>query len=449
MGAIKNSPSNNLFFAFRDCALQHIAPGSQVCVALSGGVDSVVLLHLFAELRIDFSLTLTAVHIHHGLSPNADHWAFTCQQLCADLDIPLQTYNLTLDHHSPLGIEAAARQARYAQFAKLPVDFIALGHHRDDQAETFLLQLLRGAGVKGLAAMPVVRQQCNHPAYFRPLLDQDRSNIIVWANQHQLRWIEDESNCDTRYARNFLRHDILPLLSQRYPAWRTTIARSAQNMAEATLLLDELAQLDAVQGIQAKRINCTYLASLSQARARNLLRYFLSLHQVAMPSQLRLTEMLRQLVLTNASGSLAIEHAEHTLYRYQSYGYLVKRLALPASNLVWRWQGETQLVLPELDGTLYFEQRQSQVPGLSLFRLNDVNIRLRQGGETFHPDCHRPNRTLKSLLQTVGLPPWQRKRTPLIYNGETLVYVPGIGAACNWQAAPDEHALHIIWRPNR
>lgn len=448
MGAIKISPSNNLVIAFRSCALQYLAPDSRVCIALSGGVDSVVLLHLFAQLRADYPLALSAVHIHHGLSPNAGHWAQTCQQLCAEMDIPLQTYNITLNRNSALGIEAAARQARYAQFAQQPVDFIALGHHRDDQAETFLLQLLRGAGVKGLAAMPIVRQHSNHPAYFRPLLDQDRSSIIDWANQHQLRWIEDESNLGTRYARNFLRHDILPLLSQRYPAWRTTIARSARNMAEATVLLDELAQLDAVQGIQAERISCAYLASISQARARNLLRYFLSMHDVAMPSQLRLTEMLRQLTQTGMDGSIAIDHADHTLHSYQSYGYLIKTLAAPASSLCWRWQGETHLVLTELNGILHFEQRQSQALGLSLPKLHDVNVRLRQGGETFRPDCRRPNRTLKSLLQTARMPPWQRDRTPLIYSGDTLIYVPGIGAACGWQAAPGEHALHIVWQPS-
>lgn len=444
MDATKTPQSNSIYATFRARVTQLVAPETRVCVALSGGVDSVVLLHLFAQLRTDYPIILSAIHIHHGLSPNADHWAQTCRQLCTTLDIPLRICNISLERRTELGIEAAARHARYEQFRQQGADYIALAHHRDDQAETVMLQLLRGAGVKGMAAMPVIRHQPGQPGYLRPLLDIDRSAILNWAKQRQLRWIEDESNRDSRYARNFLRHDILPLLTQRYPAWRATMARSAQNLAEAAELLDELAQLDAAQAIRARRISCTYLSVITPARARNLLRYFLAMHGLTMPSQIRLAEMLQQLAHAGADSHVAIDHDGYVLHRFQHYGYLVKKRTMPASDSRWRWQGETQLALQPLGGILHFER--GPAPGLDLAKLQDINIRVRLGGEMFRPDCRRPNRRLKDLWQAANIPPWERQRTPLIYSGNTLVHVPALGTACDWQAAADGPALHVIWQ---
>lgn len=443
MDVTKTPLPNKLDATFRAQVTAHIARNSRVCIALSGGVDSVVLLHLFAQLRTDYPMTLSAIHVHHGISVHADHWAQTCQQLCDQLAIPLQTCNINLHHRAELGLEAAARSARYAAFQQQHADFIALAHHRDDQVETLMLQLLRGAGAKGLAGMPVLRQPANQPAYIRPLLDIDRSCILDWANQHGLHWIDDESNLDTHYARNFLRHEILPRLNQRYPAWRATLARSAQNLGEAALLLDELAQLDAIDGIKEQGISCHYLNQLSPPRARNLLRYFLSMHGVTMPSQIALTEMLEQLTQADADRNMAIHHDGHTLHRFQHYGYLVKQFAAPAPDSRWHWQGEPQLALPALGGTLHFSYQPA--PGLDLNKLHNINIRLRLGGEMFRPDIKRPNHRLKSLLQEADIPPWQRDRIPLIYSDDTLIHVPGIGTAHDWQALPASQSLHIGW----
>jgi len=443
MDATKKPLSNKLCTTFRARVTEHVAPDSRVCVALSGGMDSVVLLHLFDQLRASYPLSLSAIHVHHGISVNADHWAETCLQLCHALNIPLQTYKISLARRTELGLEAAARHARYAEFQHQDVDFIALAHHRDDQAETVMLQLLRGAGAKGLAGMGIVRHDGNQPTYLRPLLDIDRNAIHDWAKQKNLHWIEDESNQERRYARNFLRHDILPLLNQRYPAWRATIARSAQNLAEAAELLDELAQIDAVQAIHARRISCDYLTNLTPARARNLLRYFLASQHVSMPSQMRLAEMLMQLNHAGSDSSIVIEHDGYTLHRFQRYGYLVKQLVAPASNSRWRWQGEAQLNLVELGGTLHFEH--ALTSGIDLDKVNNINIRLRQGGEAFRPDCRRPNRRLKILFQEANIPPWERDRTPLIYSDDTLIHVPGVGTACDWQATTGSNSLQIKW----
>lgn len=446
MDATKASPSNKLAEVLRECVVQHLTPGDLVSVGLSGGVDSVVLLHLLAGIRQEFRLHLSAVHIHHGISVNADAWAAACSELCRQLDIPLQIHRTSLDPTSKSGLEATARNARYAIFQQLDTNFIALAHHRDDQAETVLLQLLRGAGVKGLSAMPVLRRNASGPAYLRPLLDIDRSAILDWAMQNKLSWVEDESNQDTQYARNFLRQSVLPLLNRHHPAWRSSIARTAGHMAEAADLLDELAELDAQTGINKNRLDCAYLASINSARARNLLRYFFAQRQLPMPSRLRLADMLDQLIRAADDACIAIDHGGACLRRYRGYAYLPRQMPEPPRDRRWLWQGETELKLAELHGTLYF--RQSRDGGLDPAKLEHINIRLRQGGERFRPDCKRPDRRVKDLFQSAHLPPWERARLPLIYSDNELILIPGIGIACNWQIGPAHAAMQIEWRPD-
>ncbi len=446
MDATKTSPSNNLVDVLKKCAIHYLAPGNAVSVGLSGGVDSVVLLHLLARISQEFRLHLSAVHIHHGISTNADAWADACCRICRQLDIPLQIHTVNLDPASKSGLEATARNARYAIFRKLDADFIALAHHRDDQAETVFLQLLRGAGVKGLSAMPTLRRDAGGPAYLRPLLDIDRSAILDWAVQNKLSWVEDESNQDTRFTRNFLRLSVLPLLQRHYSGWRTAIARTAGHMAEAAGLLDQLAELDAQTGIDENRLDCRYLASLNSARARNLLRYYFAQRQLPMPGQLRLSDMLDQLIGAADDACIAIDHGDACLRRYRGYAYLLRQMAEPPHGRRWLWQGEDELKLPELHGTLYF--RQSSDGGLDPARLQHINIRLRQGGERLRPDCKRPVRRVKDLLQLAQLPPWERERLPLIYSGDELIHIPGIGTACNWQTGAAKAAIRIEWQPD-
>ena len=442
MDATKKSPLNKVYTSFLVAVTPHVTATSRVCVGLSGGVDSIVLLHLFSQLRLVIPFDLSALHVHHGISQHADDWLIFCQHRCNELNIPFIGQRANLNRNAASGLEAEARAARYQHYAQQVTDFIALAHHRDDQAETLMLQLLRGAGAKGLAAMSKYRIQPNQPTYLRPLLDVDRSDIIAWAQAHQLNWVEDDSNTDTHYARNFLRHHFLPLLNQRYPAWRTTMARSASNLAEAATLLDELAAIDAQLGIDDQRLSCHHLRCLSPTRTRNLLRYFFTLHRTRMPSQARLDDMLAQLSHVQHNNHLAIEHDEHTLYCYQDYAYLVKNKPRPGIQQRWLWQDTTSLILPLL-GTLHFQPGLGT--GIKREQLVDINIRLRSGGEVFRPDRKRPNRRLKDLFQLSHIPPWQRDYLPLIYSGDTLIHVPGIGTACKWQANQGEDSIEITW----
>ena len=238
MASSKKLPANKtlqyqLKTFLADIFLSQSLVNPKLVVGFSGGLDSCVLLHLLAECRQTLSFQLQAYHVHHGLSPNADAWADFCQDVCSKLNIPFTLSKVEINRNSGTGLEAAAREARYRALQSSGADFICLAHHQDDQAETLLLQLARGAGVKGLAGMAGLNKKL-----LRPLLDVSRVDLERYAKQHQLAWIEDESNIDTKFDRNFMRHEVLPKLEKKYPAIRQTISRAAQHMAVSYTHLD-------------------------------------------------------------------------------------------------------------------------------------------------------------------------------------------------------------------
>jgi tRNA(Ile)-lysidine synthase len=428
-------------------ALSPLVPnGSSLLAGLSGGVDSVVLLHLLAQIAPRFSWHLRALHVHHGISRHADDWAAFCTELCAQHSIPLQIEHVDITPLREMGIEAAARQLRHAALARQKADFIALAHHRDDQAETLLLQLLRGAGVRGASAMPVLKTRHDGAALLRPLLDVDRSELEAYAREHGLSWVEDDSNADVSYPRNFLRHQVLPVLEQRFPAYRSTLARSARHFAEAARLLDELAAQDAVTAIDGERLTVDVLRQLSEARGKNLLRYFLALREAPIPDSTRLAEMLRQLCAARADAQPCVSWGGWQLRCYRGHAYVLPDV-LPASDFCISWQGETDVVLPASHGVLHFEFVTGQ--GVSRNRLEQgkVQIRPRQGSATIQPAATRPHRTLRNLLQEHDVPPWQRELLPLLFCGDELVCVPGVATAAAYQAQAGEPGVVLTWRP--
>lgn len=237
-----SSPS--LLAAFDNSLQRFDTSGHRVCIGLSGGMDSVVLLELLAQLRGPRSLQLSAIHVHHGLSPNADQWAMFCETLCIARSIPLQTVRIQVDRSQPGGIEAVARNCRYAAFDEIDADFLALAQHADDQAETVLHQLLRGTGLRGMAGMGETRCLREGLILIRPLLRSSRAEIESFAREQRLVWIEDESNADTAYTRNFIRHTILPTLANRFPHYRESLLRAARHATEADEMLSALAMID-------------------------------------------------------------------------------------------------------------------------------------------------------------------------------------------------------------
>jgi tRNA(Ile)-lysidine synthase len=442
MASSRKSSSTDLAARVAAVLAPHVARDSRIQVGLSGGLDSAVLLHLLHRLAPEFGWKISALHVHHGISPNADAWAAFCAACCATLNIPLRTVHIDV---APLrnqhGLEAAARILRHAAYAQSDSDFVALAHHADDQAETLLLQLLRGSGVRGAAAMPFISVPENGNKLIRPLLAFSRQEILDYAQAQQLQWIEDESNADQHYARNFLRHSVFPLLSQRFPAVRQTLARSAGHFAEAAELQNDLAALDARGAINAGWLELTALAQLSPARARNLLRYFLETRGAPVPSAAQLQEMLSQLTSPRQDAAVCVDFAGWQLRRYRGYIWVEPKPPACDPELQLGWQGETELFWPPLEGKVRFDSVQGA--GLSLAKLQHapVHLRLRQGAERLRPYSGARSRSLKNLLQESAVPPWQRARLPLLYCGELLVCIPGVAVAAEFQAAPGESGI--------
>ncbi len=471
---------------------------SSILIGLSGGVDSVVLLHVLHALAPRYSWELSALHVHHGISPNAGAWADFCAGLCARHHIPLCIEHVDIVPLREMGIEAAARKLRHAAFARQPCEFVALAHHADDQAETLLLQLLRGAGVRGASAMPLLAKRKSsgveifpvrpehapghevaleklaatgsagtepenvHTASIvRPFLHCSRQEILDYAAAENLQWMEDESNADDSYPRNFLRHRVLPLLGEKFPAYRDTLARSARHFAEASDLLDELAQLDEPslfpsplgRGGRGEGRTCAddgksllevaRLQSLSQPRAKNLLRYFLHACGAQMPQAVQLVDMLHQLCAAREDAAVCIAYGDWEVRRYQGRVYALRALGEFDPNLILPWNGEAELEWPALAARLSFTR--SQGAGISWAKLQraPVTLRLRRGGATLRPHPHAATRTLKNLFQQHHVPPWQRDRLPLVYCGDELVCVVGVAVAADYQARQDESGVVV------
>lgn len=442
MASSKKLPSADLTARLEHSLTNSVRPGQTLLLGLSGGLDSCVLLHLLARLRDKLAFGLRALHVNHGISPHAGDWESFCAALCAREAVPFESASVVVPRASGLGLEAAAREIRYSVLLSQPVDAVLLAHHQDDQAETLLLQLLRGAGVQGLAAMPA--RSAGHPgqpALLRPLLDVPRTQLLCYARAHALRWIEDESNLDLAYDRNFLRHRVLPRLAERFPACRATLARTAAHLAEAASLLEEVAAADAVHCVRDGSLQIAGLRALSEARATNLLRHWLRGLGSGISSR-RLREVLRQLQ-ARRDARPRIPVAGGSVQRYRDALHFVPA-TMEAALEERLWMGEEVLVLP--GGQLHFQRTQGEGLALSRVETGQLVIRRRLGGERFRPDCRRPTRSLRHLLQEAGMPPWRRETLPLLYLDDRLAWVPGIGVACELRAPPGEVGLQISWR---
>ncbi len=444
MASSKKRRSNDLSGCFVKRLQSFPLAGQRVAVAFSGGLDSTVLLTLMAQESKACGYHLSAVHINHQLSPNANSWQKFCKKRCQELAVPFRAIKVDVAHVSGVSLEAAARESRYAAFASLDVDYVALGHHLDDQIETFFLQLLRGAGDRGLAAMAALKlTPGQRVTYLRPLLDVPRADILLHARKHELKWVDDETNASYDFNRNFLRHAILPLLEERFPAYRTTICRSTQHLAETAQLLREIGAIDLQQAMHANTLNLSYLHGLSPARARNLLLAYLAAQGVPGPSTARLAQLEKQ-IRARPDARIDLKMGAYALRRYQ--GALYVETQRGPEMLCVAWRGQAEQALPGLDGTLLFEKVKGA--GISLEKLQRaaVMIRLRSGGEKFAPDCARPRRSLKNLLQESHIPPWQRQQIPLIYSGKELAAVVGIGIDCRFKANSDETGILVRWQ---
>ena len=413
-------------------------------VALSGGVDSVVLLHLLHQLQKTQNFTLKASHVHHGLSKNADKWVKFCEKLCTKLSVPLDVHRIKLPQKKSLGIEGEARQLRYEKLLQSQTDLVVLAHHEDDQAETFLLQLMRGAGVKGLSSMAHFDETRR---LWRPLLNASRIDIESYAKKYKLKWIEDESNLNIDFDRNFIRSKVLPILKKKFNHIIKVISRSASHLAEAQHLLNDLAKIDLKSHLKSinynHKLQVKSLDKLSNARAKNALRFWLEMNGQMMPSRDLLDELLRQVLTAKKDADLKIQLSkDFEIRRYKDEIYIVQKNQNGQKNYEIIWKGESEIILPN-GQKLTFKKVKGRGINLKFLRDQKLIIRNRQGGESFKPDSKRPTKKIKQLLQESDLPPWERDFFPMIFVGNELAAVPNFGIDQKYQLSPQMSGLEV------
>jgi len=398
--------------------------GRNLKLAYSGGHDSTVLLHLLADLGTTRKLNLQAIHVHHGLHPDADAWTDSCIKQCKKLDVELviEKVKIVVGEH---GLEAAARKARYdalARHIRSERDELLTAHHRDDQAETLLLHLVRGAGVSGLAGMPV-RRRFGAGWLSRPLLEIERESIRAYAHLHGLQWVEDESNLDPAIRRSFLRHSVIPLLSRHWPGAVGSMAQAASHLREAETLLTRLAEED----LETCRLDdggpsAARLATLAPERLRNALRHWILSHGIGAPSTRQLAQLVQLIHQPPKTARAELSWGGHRVRMYQDRLWIVvDDHGLPGdTRLMWDLEKSKTLRMGNLD--LRFTAATGE--GLARSRTGSaIEVRTRQGGERCRLPGRKHHTSVKSLLQQHRISPWERKSMPLLYIDNELAAI--------------------------
>ncbi len=427
-----------------------VEENSAVYVAFSGGLDSHVLLHALSALSSDYPFSLKAIHIDHSLQPQSPDWADHCQQVCDGLSVPLTIRTLSIEQKKGESPEAVARDARYAALAEnLPeAGLVMTAQHRNDQSETLLLQLLRGAGVHGLAAMPASKGFFKG-RLLRPLLVFAREDLLNYANRHKLVWVEDPSNQDSRFDRNFLRNEVLPVLHERWPGLDKSLSRSAGHAASAATMLDDLARADLLYCKVASNhffppciacLSANILVGLSSSHQANALRYWVRMNGLSVPGDERMQSLIHLLEEPSGKGRVNWSGGELRL----------------DSNILWLCDktSEAQVVdefrdwiLPD---TLQFQNLElhatkTKGEGLAKSLLSNYPLRVgfRQGGEQCRMPGDHGNKPLKTLFQDLSIPSWMRDSVPLVFLDDELLAVSSLWSNPHYLPGPDEEGYVI------
>lgn len=426
-----------------------------------------VLLRLAHAYAREHGIALFAFHVHHGLSPHADQWRAHCEHACAALGIGFDHRAITVPKGKS-GVEAAARKLRYAALGDMcrehGVRLMLTAHHLDDQAETVLLQLLRGSGTAGLSGMDAANsapELLGNPdlVMARPLLPVSRAELEAYAREHGIDWVEDESNEDTRYARNALRHQVMPALAQAFPGFQQRFARSAAHAQSAQRLLTELAQQDLAASLDGDALRLAQLRAMSLDRVYNMLRYWFSTRGLSMPSTAWLTEMVAQLLEARDDAQLLVTHPECHVRRHRDRLHITPKLADLAGMRdpddegiiekfaeAFRWNGETELAFPAYGGVLHFEPAEGQGFDADWLRAQRLEIDFRKGGERLKLAPKRPTRSLKAHYQACDVPAWERARLPIVSANGELLFAAGIGMDCRHFGESGTALVSLRWQ---
>ena len=426
-----------------------LVPGyraARLCVAFSGGIDSTALLVVLARMRA-LRGRLRAIHVDHGLQPRSGAWADHCRKVARRLGVPLEVVAVAVDRATGVSLEAAAREARYGALAQRlgPHEVLLTAQHADDQLETVLLQLLRGAGLPGLAAMPAFAPFASG-WLVRPLITTERSEIEQWARSCKLEWIEDDSNEDERRDRNYLRRRVAPQLRARWPAVSAAVARTARHAAEGQRLLEALARADVERAADGDALSVPRLRSLTGDRRRNALRFWIARSNHPVPDSSRLAELAGPVLEARRDanprvawgGVIVQRHADRLTLRHATAATALEPLA-------WRLRRQRVLELPAGFGRLELESTPRGPIDLALLP-REVLVRPRRGGERLRPRPGGPTRALKSLFRELRLAHVDRGRVPLLFDGEHLIAAADLWVDARVQARPDsKRRARLIW----
>ena len=428
-----------------------------ICVALSGGLDSTALLAMLAEARLD-GVRLRALHVNHGLHPNAKRWAAHCRKLARGLDVPLRVMAVNVPRERGASLEEAARVARYRCFAEQlrRGEVLLTAHTQDDQLETVLLQLFRGCGLPGLAAMPAVAA-VGAGRLARPLLGCSRPQLEAWVRARALTWMEDDTNLDERFDRNYLRRRVLPAVRERWPGVAAAVARSARHAAEAQRLLATFARADLERASDGAALSVKALRSLPPDRRRNVLRLWIAGAGRTLPDARRLEEIAGPLIDARADAHPQVEWGGDAsagrrivVTRHANLLSLAEREAMLdsgalAAQLAWDWQQSSSCTLPDGGALELTPERHGPIdldalpPRLAItWRRGGERLRVRRGG---------PRRALKSLLQEAHVPLAERARLPLILADGALIAAADLWIDESVRAPPEaRHRGRLVWR---
>lgn len=423
----------------------------KLLLAFSGGCDSTLLVALCHQLAKKIPLTLNALYVHHGLSKNADYWGEFCEQTCRNFGIPFFLKRVHVDR-SKGGVEAGARQARYEAIFQLAreveADAVLTAHHRDDQLETFLIQWVRGTGIEGLIGMPRVKTSGPIPV-IRPFLDFTRTEIEELAVSMQLHWIEDESNADTTYLRNAIRHKILPELDKIRPGWKAAAARSIDNLTEDAQILERVVKTELQKVTENGDINQELFNQLEIAERHRILRTFLQNKGFSTLQKSRLNELVRQIESATSVSSLIYSQGKKELRIYKGKVLVreVQELSPEEADqeVELRWNEEKAIKVPKFNGTLLFVASNKGIP-VSELKKSPLFLSKRRGGQHLKLSEKRPAKPLKQLFQQANIPDFEREKFPLVWRNGKLIFVAGLGMDVrSLQTADSEPCYRLEW----
>ena len=417
---------------------------NKFCIAFSGGMDSTVLLHVMKNI-IDEKSQIRAIHINHNIVDNSKVWTRTCKSICKNFGIDIEIISLEVTHNG-YGLEAAARDERYKKLKEklYENEYLLTAHHEEDQMETVFLRMARGTGLDGLQGINE-KYSFGEGIIFRPMLEVSKTSVMDYAKEHQLKWVEDSSNQDTHFDRNFLRKKIIPQFRERWPSIASSVSRLSQLSAQNIKILNQIAEEDIGPIANMNELPLAKLLDKSFERANNMLRYIILANGMSIPSMKTLQDGLKEMLDPETDKSV-IAWKDYCIRKYKNHLYFLSNSDLEPNKVDVRipWEIGKTVNLGENIGTI--EATFIHGDGLSIKKCkNKLTISYRQGGELIKPIGHRINKSLKNLFQENQILPWMRDKIPLIYYQDELVSVADLWFNQNYVASQNEAGFVVNW----